>query len=273
MSKRKRQRRQPLDAPCALCGQVGKLCRSHIVPRSFIREMRTYGQRLFWHDLGTTRQPIPMQDGWKEHLLCRNCEQRIGRWEKVVCEDLRGKGAGSATQTVIPYDGTVRIPRSVSRPAFHLLETQNCNYAAWRLFLLSLLWRLDRSSLAELAAVDLGDARTEIQNMILADNPGEPMDYPCWIYVLSLSGEPLRGFMSTPHRIEYKGYPAVELAFAGLGWVFVIGRDVACDTMRRLVMDRKGRMRLLIREASTVTWLLEGVKRMDSLGNWTERQL
>ena len=63
------------------------------------------------------------------------------------------------------------------------------------------------------------------------------MDYPCWIYILSLSGEPVRGFMSTPHRFKYKGYPAVELAFAGLGWVFIISRDVACDTMRRLVLD------------------------------------
>ena len=95
------------------------------------------------------------------------------------------------------------------------------------------------------------------------------MDYPCLIYVLSVSGEPLRGFMSTPHRIKCKGYPAVELAFAGLGCVFVIGRDVAYDTMRRLVMDRTGIMRLPFREGSTVTWLMEGVKRMDSLGNWT----
>ena len=262
--------KRPTHALCALCGQIKKLCKSHIVPKSFIREMRAQGERMFWYDLGTTRRPIPMQDGWKERLLCRTCEQRIGRWEKVVCEDLRGKGRASATRKVIPYDGPIAIPSTAERPAFHLLETRGCNYIAWRLFLLSLLWKMDRSTLTELAAVDLGEARAEIQKMILADNPGEPMDFPCSIYILSLSGEPVRGFMSTPHRFEYKGYPAVELAFAGLGWVFVIGREIACDTMRRLVLDRTGIMRLWFREVTTVTWLMEGIKRMDALGNWTE---
>ena len=181
---------------------------------------------------GRPGDPIPMQDGWKEYLLCGTCEQRIGRWEKVVCEDLRGHGRASATRKAIPYDGPIALPPTAACPAHHVLETESCNYTAWRLFLLSLLWRMDRSTLTELATVDLGESRAEIQRMILAGDPGEPMDFPCWIYILSLLGEPMRGFMSAPHRIEYKGYPAVELSFAGLGWVFVIGREVACDTMR-----------------------------------------
>ena len=84
------------------------------------------------------------------------------------------------------------------RPAFHILETQGCDYAAWRLFLLSLLWRMDRSKLAELAPVGLGEARAEIQEMITAGDAGAPMDYPCWIYILALSEQQMREFMSTP---------------------------------------------------------------------------
>ena len=271
MGKKKGYRRQRPDSPCALCGQVSKLCKSHIVPKSFIREIRAYGERMFWYDLRMTRRPFPMQDGWKEHLLCAACEQRIGRWEQVVCEDLRGKGKATATRKVIPYDGPIALLSTSERPTFHILEIERCNYKAWRLFLLSLLWRMDRATLTELATVDLGETQADIKRMILADNPGEPMDFPCWMYILSLSGQPMRAFMSTPHRLEYKGYAAVELAFAGLGWVFVIGRDVACDTMRRLVLDPTGTMRLMVREAATVPWLMEGIKKMDALGNWTEQ--
>ena len=212
-----------------------------------------------------------MQDGWKEYLLCAICEQRIGIWEQVVCQDLRGKGTATATRKAIPYDGLIALLPTTERPKFDILEIERCNYKAWRLFLLSLLWRMDRATLMELATVNLGETRADIRNMILADDPGQPMDYPCWIHILSLSGQPMRPFMSTPHRLEYKGYAAVELAFAGLGWVFVIGRDVACDTMRRLVLDQTGTMRLMVREATNVTWLMEGVKKMDALGNWTEQ--
>ena len=162
------------------------------------------------------------------------------------------------------------LPPGVPRPAFHILETEGCDYAAWRLFLLSLLWRMDRSRLAELAPVDLGEARAEIQEMIAAGDAGAPMDYPCWIYILALSGQPMREFMSTRLRFKYKGYPVSELAFGGLGWFFIIGRDVACDTMRRLVLDRTGRMRLLFREAESVKWFMEGVGRIEAMGNWTE---
>ena len=162
------------------------------------------------------------------------------------------------------------VARETLRGAAANLETQGCDYVAWRLFLLSLLWKMDRSRLGELASVDLGDARDEIHEMIASGDPGAPMDYPCWIYILALSGQPMREFMSTPLRFEYKGYPVIELTFGGLGWFFIIGRNVACDTMRRLVLDRTGRMRLLFREAESMRWLVEGVARIEEMGNWTE---
>ena len=80
----------------------------------------------------------------------------------------------------------------------------------------------------------------------------------------------MRGFLSTPHKFEYKGYQAIELAFAGLGWIFVISRSVACDTMRKFVLGHTGKMWLMFREAPKVPWLMRGVKRLDALGNWTE---
>ena len=268
--KEKKYRQRPPTAPCALCGEVNKLCKSHIVPKSFIRELRAYDKKMYWYDLRTKQKPKSTQDGWKEHLLCNSCEQLFGIWEKVVCEDLRGKGRASARRRVIPYDGPIVIPPTAPRPAFHALETQDCRYTEWRLFLLSLLWRMDRSTLPELAAVDLGDVRADIQQMNLASNPGEPMDYPCWIYILSLSGEPMRGFMNSPHQFKYKGYQAIELAFAGMGWLFIVSRDVACETMQKFVLDRKGKMWLMFREATAVPWLMQGIKRLDTLENWAE---
>ena len=268
--KRKRNRQKSPVALCALCGQIKKLCKSHIVPKSFIREVRAHHKQLHWYDLRKKQKPKYTQDGWKESLLCNACEQRIGRWEKVVCEDLRGDGKANVAWNEVSYSGPILIPRSVKRPTRYYLKMEGCDYEAWRLFLLSLLWKMDRSKLPELAAVDLGESRAEIREMILTDNPGEPMAYPCLIYYLSLLGEQMRGFMNAPHSTEYNGHRAVEIAFAGLGWIFVIDREVDCSTMRKFVLNQTGRIHLIFRDATTVPWLMQGIERLDALGNWVE---
>lgn len=230
--------------------------------------MRTDGSGWFEHDLSRRRRPAAKQDGWKEHLLCHPCEGRIAQWEKIVCEQLRGGRGATTRRRFIPYDGPILFAPGTRRPGFHMVEFGSCDYAAWRLFMLSLLWRMDKATLPELAAVDLGEDAEVIQEMLLAADPGNPMDYPCWMYILHISGRPLLGFMNTPHQANYKGYRAIELTFGGLGWFFVIGRQVHCQTLQSVALNRAGRMHLMFREARTVTWFLHGLQRLDDLGNW-----
>ena len=229
------------------------------------------GERIYRVEVGTSRRPSPIQDGWKEHLLCRKCEQRIGDWEKIACEELRGEHGATATPRATPYSGPIVLPRGVKPAALQMLEMQGCDYATWRLFQLSMLWRMDRSRLHELATVDLGEARDDVEKMLAAEDPGRPMDYPCWVYILSSWGQPTRELMTTPIPFKYKGYPAIELVFGGLGWFFIIAHDVACETMRQLVIDRTGRMPLLFVDVGSVEWLVEGIRRMAQQGNWAER--
>ena len=200
-----------------MCGEIRKLCLSHIVPKFFVRELRAGGPSWFEHDLRGSRRPVPKQDGWKEYLLCRQCEERIGRWEKVVCEEMPGGPSATWIPKTARYDGPIWLAPTTPQPAFPYLEVQNCDYAAWRLFMLSLLWRMDKATLPELELVQLGAEANNIQRMILVGDPGEPLDYPCFVYRLSLYGKPMKGFISSPAETEYKGYPAIELAFGGLG--------------------------------------------------------
>ena len=97
------------------------------------------------------------------------------------------------------------------------------------------------------------------------------MDYPCWICILSAQGQPTRELITSPIPTEYEGFPAIHLAFGGLAWFFIIARDVKCDTMRRLVIDRTGRMHLLFVEVGSVRWLNEGIGQISRQGDWTKR--
>ena len=253
-----------------LCSQTRRLCLSHIVPKFFVRELRFGGPSWFEHDLRAHRRPAVKQDGWKEHLLCNQCEGRIGRWEKVVAEEMQGRRGATITGEVARYHGPIRLAPT-KRPEYSYLDMQNCDYAAWRLFTLSLLWRMDTSTLPELEQVELGEHASSIKEMILEGDPGEPLDYPCFVYTLWLDGKRLKGFMSSPHETEYKGYPAFEMAFGGMGWLFIIGRDVRCTSLPAFAMSRTGQMRMMVRDGRHVNWLWEGVRRIEALGNWSDR--
>ena len=176
--------------------------------------------------------------------MCRDCEGRIGQWEKIVCEELRGQRQAVASWRSIHDDRPIWLPAMAQRPPLRMLEARQCNYTAWRLFLLSLLWKMAESRHYAFRLVRLGEERTTIRQMLIEGEPGQPMDYPCWIYILTLQGQAMKGFMSSANETRFEGHPAFELGFGGLGWLFIVGRQVESDTMRWLVLDRDGTMRL-----------------------------
>ena len=264
-----RRKERPLTQ-CPLCRRVEKLCRSHIIPKFFVRDMRDGGPNWLEHDIGGNACPAPRQDGWKEFLLCRRCEQRIARWEKIVSEELKGRRRASFEWTTVKYDGLVWVPPTSALPEFRVLRVEDCDYTAWRLFQLSLLFKIGVSNLKFFCDVRLGTEESTLREMIQSEDPGAPMDYPCWMYVLSLETVPLKGFMSTPLQIRYKGYPAIELAFGGLGWLFLIAQNVQCETWQSFVLNRRGSMLLLERDARAVRWLIDGLRRRNMFDNENE---
>ena len=194
------------------------------------------GPNWFEHDLRNTRRPAPKQDGWKEHLLCHACEQRISRWEKAVCEELGGRRYASAWWRIVPYGGPIIVPMA-SRPVIRVLEVRNGDYATWRLFMVSLLWKMGKSRLPEFAAVDLDADEGIIRRMILQGELGKSMDYPCWIYILSANGRPLKGYEYAPSD----GVHGISHSRAG---VRRIGLDFCGGARRSIWHDAKARLEL-----------------------------
>ena len=122
-----------------------------------------------------------------------------------------------------------------------------------------------KSKLPGFSLASLGDEEGTIREMIRRADPGDPMDYPCFMYILSLDNRAMKAFMNTPMRRKFRGLPAIELAFGGLGWFFILGREVVSEPLRKMVVNRRGDMRLMQREAASLGWLVEGVHRANVL--------
>jgi hypothetical protein len=74
----------PPEGSCYLCGAVGKLCRSHTIPKfvgDWLRETNITGR------LRNSTVPNRLVEDleWR-HLLCEACEGRFNRFETEVCE-------------------------------------------------------------------------------------------------------------------------------------------------------------------------------------------
>lgn len=270
MPRPRRGRRARPVGECPLCGRERKLCCSHIIPKFFLRDLRADGPNWFEHHFSGTRSPTVMQDGWKEHLLCRDCEQKIGRWEKTVSEELRGKRRASASWRTIGYDGAVWLPPGAEPRPLQVLRVQGCDYTAWRLFQLSVLFKMAKSRLEAFSQASLGDEEGTIREMLRRADPGDPLDYPCFMYILSVNNQPMKGFMNTPLQNRFRDVPAIELAFGGLGWFFILARGVEHESLHKMVVSRKGEMWLMQREAQNVRWLMDGLQRANVIGRADE---
>ena len=144
---------------CRLCLISSELQKSHIISDSIIRLLRdkTLGNRFY--ELHNKQNKI-IQDGPKEYLLCNDCEQKIGRYEKYFKEAIH-----------------------FSRHGIEIRHNQKCviinnlNYRKMKLFFLSLLWRMSISSLTEFENVCIGDNEETIRKMIVAEEPGKSSEY------------------------------------------------------------------------------------------------
>jgi hypothetical protein len=115
------KRRKPVVGVCGLCDQVKTLHESHIVPAAIWRWLKNRpGPNPFRlvRRMPDNRYKIEViQDGDKIHLLCFQCEQKLGVWEKSFMEKF-----------FVP---------------FHETPTFRVEYGQWlALFSASLVWRI-----------------------------------------------------------------------------------------------------------------------------------
>ena len=71
---------------CALCREGKTLRNSHIIPKfvwKYLKESAGAGG----FRIGTNPNK-PVQDGFKEKLLCSDCEQKLGRWENSTAKQI-----------------------------------------------------------------------------------------------------------------------------------------------------------------------------------------
>jgi hypothetical protein len=189
---------------CKLCGKTAKLCRSHIIPNLAYRPIRDETNRMA--EVSFFGKGRDVQTGYWEHMLCVDCEQRFSRWETYF--------AGEWTKAD-------RIPPKFTRAA--TVQISRLEYAQFKLFHLSILWRLGASSRPENNGVKLGPHLDRIGAMLLNDDPGSADQYPFWAHLLFYKdGRISTDIVVPPYATKRNSVNIYVVVFGGCAWYYCV---------------------------------------------------
>jgi len=163
-----------MQGVCKLCGQQKTLRYSHIVPAFAVRWLKATSLTGY---LKTLKSKVRVQETKRVYLLCDDCEQNLGRDEKVFCEKI-----------FIPY---------------HAQKQQQFEYGSWlRRFLVGLHWKVlvtkEEEYPAEVEAVFV-KSESEWRHFLLGNSssPGTAE------FHLFLSGVVEDATGALPHKINW----------------------------------------------------------------------
>ncbi len=210
---------------CKLCLKQGQaLSNSHIISEFLYRRIYDAKGRF---QVFSEVENIPSgykQKGFREYLLCEICEGKVSVWEKYVKELL--------------FD---RAPKGVD--LLNRMEYSGVDYGKFKLFQMSLIWRMGVTSLDDFNAVDLGRQHTErLRSMLYRCDPGEPHDYGCWLIYGADQIPEMGSVIVVPTRSPKKvlGHVCYRTVLGGFFWGFFVSSHMGQFPQQELFMTKAG---------------------------------
>lgn len=229
-------------AECRLCGRRAALHESHVIPKSFFRSIKRSGPALLAHDDVWVRNRRT-QESWSQRLFCSECEGRISRWEGYVVDILRNPARQKA----------------VVRKAPHQWEFFNVQYAPFRLFQVSLLFRAAISSHIAYEHVRLERAVVgRMQYLLNSGQPPPPDELPCLMEVILSPSKPgalFKEVIGAPRTLTIGKQLYYWFVFGGFCWYFVFPRLNEAEKHYESYLGSGGYMRLPALEVREHPWL------------------
>ena len=165
--------------------------------------------------------PRFIQKGVRERLLCLECEQFLSsRYEDYFARF---------------WYQTAPLPDPAPHAAY---ELTGFDYAKFKLFHLSVLWRASVATGRAFHKVSLGPHEESIRQMLLAEDPGEPERYPIVanIFVFPDTRRPAKGAVMPPVCTRAEGNLLYGMVYGGCLWhVFVGAQRISNAVKPRLL--------------------------------------
>lgn len=180
------------------------LKKSHIIPEFIYRSLYDDKHRFMKIALDTDKKFTYQQKGLREYLLCDSCEQLLSKHERYASLVLNG-----GAELTIEQKGA----------HIHL---QGIQYASFKLFALSILWRASISNNSTFNQVTLGPHEDKIRQMILNESPGKESEYPFILSPIMHDDIVQTALIIQPTWTRIDKHFTYRFVFGGIAWLFVV---------------------------------------------------
>ncbi len=190
---------------CKLCQEETNLQKSHIMPEFVFRPMYDdIGRAIAFNPSADEKGYI--QNGPKEYMLCRNCEEIININETYASKLFKSKF------------------RSVqSLKIANKYRVSGINYKKLKLFSMSILWRASVSSHRMFKFVNCGEKHNEIlRSRLIMSDPMDESDYKFIIqpFITGDGDEEKVVFQPISYRLQ--GAKCYRFVFLGMFWYCLV---------------------------------------------------
>lgn len=212
---------------CRLCRKHGTLRMSHIIPEFLYKPLYDSKHRLCRLSTGGRPARPYEQKGPRERLLCPECEGQFSTYERYA----RG----------VLYGGEPVDITTTNRTGMEM----GVDYRRFKLFELSLLWRLGVTSLPDFKDAHLGCHERRIRRMLRDEKPGKTAEYGCILILPASHREIFDEIIMTMGMVKIQKVHCCRLIAAGLCWCFFLSRQAFDARQEGLFLQDSGLLRIM----------------------------
>ncbi|ALO44896.1 hypothetical protein [Pseudohongiella spirulinae] len=191
---------------CRLCKKENQLQKSHIIPEFLWKGLYDESNTFFGITGTGPFGHRKLQKGLREPLFCRACEQHFNdAFEKPFNKQ---------------WIKNTQMPKVWANDTLIWMQF---DYATFKLFHLSILFRAHVSSLPDFTVVDLGAHAERIRNMLTEENPGEVHEYPIFGYAIlhPETKSPVQ-IVSSAQLSRIAGTHCYAMMYGGVEWYICV---------------------------------------------------
>lgn len=242
---------------CKLCGLEKKLRHSHILPEFMYQNLydtspkRFYSLNVDLDNLNNSKRKIE-QKGIREYLLCGDCEIQLSKYENYAAEAIYAKNLGNKA--------TIKKANETHDKQYFTYEYEGFSYSEFKIFLLSLLWRLIVSKSFNTPDVD----EKIVEQLRIAVHKQDPLDFDdfgCLLQVIKYKKGQIAGkFILDPFLTKNEYSLILNILIDGFMYSFYLNSKQLPADKKDFFLKKDGTMVILGRVLFTDKGLLERIK-------------
>lgn len=231
--------KKPISGICPLCRQHKMLVRSHIIPKFMYKGIKEKEGRFFRLSSHLNKKVSHVQDGIWEHLLCQKCDnERLAPYETSLRKFI--------------YGG---IKFKAAKDGDHL-RLKDLDYTNLKLALISILWRMSKSTHEFFSAVTLGKNHEDrMRGMIFDGNPGSFLEYPIAVTAPLFEGEFVGDWTLNPHAIRIGKHRVYRCLIGGMIFFIHVSSAEYEPHARELFLHDDGSLLILRKDVKHIEFL------------------